>query len=196
MGEKTEIIGLGKKSLDQRQSLRNGPLQCRSAVQPSLCCTKTLIRPIVTYGGETWTLCNDSINQLDRFERVIQRRIIGPVCENGNWRKRKNGELFGFYKECGFSSFIRIQRLKWLGHVMRISEKKVAHKLYINVPDGVCRRGRPKGRWRDGVEQDLKQLRIPVALTEDSEKEGWWLLSSPRTASSASCANKGIRRNR
>ncbi|XP_066907236.1 uncharacterized protein [Halyomorpha halys] len=50
---------------------------------------KTLIRPVVTYGGETWTLSNRSINLLDRFERVILRRILGPVCENGNWRRRK-----------------------------------------------------------------------------------------------------------
>ncbi|XP_066901723.1 uncharacterized protein [Halyomorpha halys] len=43
---------------------------------------KTLIRPIVSYDEETWTLSNKSINLLDRFERVIQRRILGPVCEN------------------------------------------------------------------------------------------------------------------
>ncbi|XP_066909145.1 uncharacterized protein [Halyomorpha halys] len=42
---------------------------------------KTLIRPVVTYGGETWKLSNKSINLLDRFERVILRRILGPVCE-------------------------------------------------------------------------------------------------------------------
>ncbi|XP_066903488.1 uncharacterized protein [Halyomorpha halys] len=56
---------------------------------------KTLISPVVTYGGETWTLSNKSINLLDRLEGAILRRILGPVCENGNWRRRKNSELLG-----------------------------------------------------------------------------------------------------
>ncbi|XP_066904340.1 uncharacterized protein [Halyomorpha halys] len=118
---------------------------------------KTLIRPVVTYGGKSWTLSNKSINLLDRFERVILRRILGAVCQNGNWRRRKNGELFGLYKEC-ISAYIRIQRLKWLGHVMRMSEERVAHKLYSYVPDGVRQRVRPKGRWRDAVSRDLRKI--------------------------------------
>ncbi|XP_066903602.1 uncharacterized protein [Halyomorpha halys] len=133
---------------------------------------KTLIRPVATYGGETWTLSNKSINLQDRFERVILRRILGLVCENGNWPRRKNIELFGLYKEWNISWYIRIQRLKWLGHVMRMREERVAHKLYRYVPDVVRQRGRPKGRWRDAVRRDLRQLRIPVTLTEDRER---WL---------------------
>ncbi|XP_066903471.1 uncharacterized protein [Halyomorpha halys] len=132
---------------------------------------KTLIRPIVTYGGGTWTLSNKNINLLDRFERVNLRKILRPVCENGNWRRRKNGELFGLYKECSISSYIRIKRLKWFGHVMRMSEERVAHKLYSYVPDGVRHCGRPKGRWRDAVRWDLQQLRIPVTLSED--RKSW-----------------------
>ncbi|XP_066903920.1 uncharacterized protein [Halyomorpha halys] len=124
---------------------------------------ETLIRPVVTYGGETWTLSNKRINLLDRFERVILRdRMREWYC-----RRRKNGELFGLYKECSISSYIRIQRLKWLGHVLKISEERVADKLYSYVPDGVRQRDRPKGRWKDDVRRDLRQLRIPVTFTED-----------------------------
>ncbi|XP_066905643.1 uncharacterized protein [Halyomorpha halys] len=111
-------------------------------------------------------------SRLTGLKRVILRRILGPVCENGNWRRRKNGDLFGLYKECSISAYIRIQRLKWLGHVMRMSEERVAHKLYSYVPDGVRQRGRPKGRWRDALRRDQRQMRIPVTLTEDRER---WL---------------------
>ncbi|XP_066905819.1 uncharacterized protein [Halyomorpha halys] len=133
---------------------------------------KTLIRPDVTYCGET--LSNKSINLLDRVEGVILRRILGSVCENGNWQRRKNGELFVLYKECSISSCTSIQRLKVIGHVMRMSEERVPHKLYSYVPDGVRQLGSPKGRWRNAVRRDLRQLRIPVTLTEDRER---WLVA-------------------
>lgn len=51
--------------------------------------------------------------------------------------EEKNSELFLLYKEISISSYIKIQRLKWLGHVMRISTERVASKVYVNIPDGV-----------------------------------------------------------
>jgi hypothetical protein len=40
---------------------------------------KSLIRRIVTYGGEAWTLTNRDENYLRKFERRILRKIYGPV---------------------------------------------------------------------------------------------------------------------
>ena len=53
---------------------------------------KTLIRPIVTYGAETWTLTVTEENALRRFER----KIYGPVIDNGVWQIRYNSELCRF----------------------------------------------------------------------------------------------------
>ena len=54
---------------------------------------RTLIRPVVTYGAETWNLSADDMKKLRIFERKIVRRIYGPVCESGNWRIRTNLEI-------------------------------------------------------------------------------------------------------
>jgi hypothetical protein len=51
---------------------------------------KTLIRPTVTYGAETWTLTDMEENALRRFERKVLRKIYGPVMDNGAWRIRYN----------------------------------------------------------------------------------------------------------
>jgi hypothetical protein len=46
----------------------------------------TVIRPIVTYGAESWTLKNEMERVLMTWERKILRKIYGPTYENGYWR--------------------------------------------------------------------------------------------------------------
>lgn len=62
--------------------------------------------------------------------------VIGAV--------EKNSELFLIYKKISIFSYIKIQSLKWLGHVMRMSKESVVRKVCVNIPDGVptlvCRR--------------------------------------------------------
>ncbi|KAL4132044.1 hypothetical protein QTP88_009265 [Uroleucon formosanum] len=55
----------------------------------------TLLRPIITYGAETWTLRKTEENKLSILERKILRKIFGPVKdeETEGWRIRKNKEL-------------------------------------------------------------------------------------------------------
>jgi hypothetical protein len=54
---------------------------------------KTLIRPVATYGAETWTLTVTEENALGKFQRKIIRRIYEPVMGNNVWRIRYNEEL-------------------------------------------------------------------------------------------------------
>jgi hypothetical protein len=55
---------------------------------------KTLIRPVVTYGSETWTLTSRNEQQLKIFEGKILRKIFGPIQdEDGIWRIRKKPRI-------------------------------------------------------------------------------------------------------
>jgi hypothetical protein len=57
---------------------------------------KSLIRPVVTYGCEAWTLTNRGEQHLRIFERRILRKIFDPVQnEDGSWRIIMNYELIG-----------------------------------------------------------------------------------------------------
>ena len=55
---------------------------------------KSLIRPVVTYGCEAWTLTNRDEQHLRIFERKMLRKICGPVQDrDGSWRIRMDHEL-------------------------------------------------------------------------------------------------------
>jgi len=47
---------------------------------------KTLIKPVLMYGAETWVLSKAYELRLGVFERKILRSIYGPICEGATWR--------------------------------------------------------------------------------------------------------------
>jgi len=61
---------------------------------------KTLIRPVVSYGCETWSLRKNKEEKLDIFERKILRRILGSVrTSEGLFRLRTNEECIQQFKD-------------------------------------------------------------------------------------------------
>ncbi|PNF13601.1 hypothetical protein B7P43_G17989 [Cryptotermes secundus] len=51
-----------------------------------------MIRPLLYYGCEGWTLNKKEESVINSFERKLLRRIYGPIKENGIWRIRYNGK--------------------------------------------------------------------------------------------------------
>jgi len=68
---------------------------------------RTLVRPVVTYGSESWTLTMEEERSLALFERKILRKIYGPVKENELWRTRQNDELEAIIKGENIVRFIK-----------------------------------------------------------------------------------------
>jgi hypothetical protein len=93
---------------------------------------------------------------LNIFERKVYRRILGPVYDNekGNWRILTNKEIYASVKKPTIIGTIRLNRLRWLGHVQRMEENRIPKRvLYMNL--GTTRfRGRPGNRWQDDVRED------------------------------------------
>src|SRR6201996_7949310 len=73
---------------------------------------KTFIRPVVTFGSESWCMTNKEEQILLTFERKILRTIFGPVLDQNRWRRRFNQELLELYREPDIGRFIKINRLR------------------------------------------------------------------------------------
>jgi len=71
---------------------------------------KTIIRPVVTYGAEAWTLTKKEEQALLIFERKIFRRIYGAKYENGEWKCRSSRELQEMSKGENIVKWIKGQR--------------------------------------------------------------------------------------
>jgi hypothetical protein len=74
---------------------------------------KTLIKPVLMYGAETWVVSRAGVLRLGVFERKVLRRIYGPNCEESTRRSRYNEELYRQYDENDFVTTIKITRLRW-----------------------------------------------------------------------------------
>jgi hypothetical protein len=86
----------------------------------------------------------------------VHRRILGPVYDNEkeNWRIVTNKEIYAMVKKPTIAETIRLNRLRWLGHLQRMPENRVPKRvLYMNF--GTTRlRGRPRNRLQDEVSEE------------------------------------------
>jgi hypothetical protein len=89
---------------------------------------KTLIRLIVTYGVETWTMTKKEEQAVLIFERKIFRRIYGPKYGDGEWKSRTNREIEGLSEGKNIVKWIKGQMISWLGHLERMEENRKSKK--------------------------------------------------------------------
>ena len=52
-----------------------------------------------------------------------------------------------------------MQRISWLGHLVRMEEDRMPRKIFAQELEGT-RRGRPRKRWKEEVERDLQVLGV------------------------------------
>jgi hypothetical protein len=160
---------MGNKAYYANGQLVNSSLISRSS---QLQIYRTLVRPVVTYGSESWTLTMEQERVLAVFERKILRKIYGQVKENELWRIRRNDELEDIIKGENIVRFIKSQRIRWLGHIERMKCTAIPKKMYGKMYE-TRRRGRPKTRWLDDVSTDLRRMGINEWRDRARDREVW-----------------------
>jgi hypothetical protein len=78
------------------------------------------------------------------FEHRVLR-IFGSKRDEvtGGWRKLHNEELHNLYFSLSIIRVNKSRRMRWVGHVARIGEKRNAYRILVNKPEGKRPVGRP-----------------------------------------------------
>ena len=88
---------------------------------------------------------NDEKRTMGVFERKVLRKIFGPVCVDGVYRRRWNNELYELYDDTDIVKRIKLQRLRWLGHVHCMNVNTPAKIVFETTPPwGQRKKGRIK----------------------------------------------------
>ena len=115
---------------------------------------------MLLYGAEAWTLLSTDATALRIFERKVLRKIFGPVRVGDDFRIRFNSELYELPNDMDVVQRINIQRLRWLGHVVRLEEDASARRVFDAGIYGRRRKGRSCIRWKDQIEEALLSIGV------------------------------------
>jgi hypothetical protein len=110
---------------------------------------RTIILPVVLHGYETCGLTLREEQRLRVFENRMLRRIFGPKRDEvtGEWRRLRNEELNDLYSSPNIIRVNKSRRMRWVGQVARIGEKRGACRILVGRTEGRRPLGRPKHRW-------------------------------------------------
>jgi len=108
------------------------------------------------------------------FERKVFRNIFGPIYNTklGIFERRKYNDLYRLYGKPNILSYIKIKRMEWFGHVWR-ADNDIIRKVLTETIHNKRPIGRPRTRWRDVVEKDIKMLGRNVSVDLALNRERW-----------------------
>ena len=150
------------KNRDLSGVIRNKKMPRKSKIKLYM----TVIRPVLLYGAECWTVRKKEEQIIEKTEMRMLRRIKGVIL-------RDKVKSVNIRKELGVNRIqekVREMRLCWYGPMQRMEENEVRAVGDMRVP-GKRPRGRPRGRWMDGVRRDMQAPRI---TPEDAQDRTFW----------------------
>jgi hypothetical protein len=60
---------------------------------------------------------------------------------------KRSSTVYKLYDELDLAKYIKINRLKWAGHVIRMDNNWITKRMFNTRPEGKRGFGRPKLRW-------------------------------------------------
>ena len=105
------------------------------------------------------------------FENRVLRRVFGPKRDEvtAEWRKLHNEDLNDLYSLPNIVRVVKSRRMRWAGHVVRMGEDRVVHRVLVGKPEG-------RDHWGDQDVDGRIILRWNFRKLEGVVWTGWsWL---------------------
>jgi hypothetical protein len=77
----------------------------------------------------------------------------------GGWRKLHNEELHNLCSSPSIIRIIKSRMMRWAVHVARIGKKRNAYRILVGMLERKIPLGKPRRRWVDNIEMDLREIR-------------------------------------
>lgn len=123
----------------------------------------TVIRPEALYAAECLVMNKKgTLEKLETKERKILRKILGPIKENGEYRRRHNRELYTHIEK--LTDVMRKRRITFYGHVARMNPARLTSRIFTFLEEK-----KTKGAWFSEVQKDLQEIGIS---NEDIQRRG------------------------
>jgi hypothetical protein len=112
------------------------------------------ILPILTYGCQCWNFTEHAMEKLAVEQRNMERKMmkIKKINHVRNTKMRKHSKLTDVED--------RAKELKWswAGHTQRLDDNRWAKIVERWRPEETRKKGRPKTRWRDEIDEHAGQF--------------------------------------
>ena len=126
---------------------------------------KTVVRPAMMYGAETWAVKKAQEKKLDVAEMRMLRWMRVTKLD-----RIRNERIRGTTNVGVISKKVQESRLKWYEHVLRREDEYAGQRVMGMEVPGKRRRGRPKRRWMDTIGNDLSEKELSREDTQDRAK--------------------------
>ncbi|XP_045538549.1 uncharacterized protein LOC123722089 [Papilio machaon] len=128
---------------------------------------KSMIRPVLKYGSETWAITQKNVHTI----QVAEMKMLRWMCGVTRLDKIRNEFVRGSLGVRDIADKMQESRLRWYGHIRRRPPDYVGNlALHLSLP-GRRSRGRPKTRWKDVVLKDMSECQVS---DEDVEDRARW----------------------
>ena len=133
-----------KLAIDTYKTLKKILNSKKNFIKIKLRTFNAYVKSVFLYNSELWTLTKKQENSIDTFQRRHLRKILGMKWQ----RNITNHKLYNRTKCEPWTKQIKIIRLMWLGHMMRLHPETPARNTFEEYLRKVKRpQGRPKTTW-------------------------------------------------
>jgi hypothetical protein len=89
------------------------------------------------------------------------------------WRIGNNEEIDYIIRKKDIVRFVKARRISWVDHVERMEDNRMPKRVTTEKIYTMRKRGRPKVRWLDDVQEDLREMGIEGWRRKAQDRDQW-----------------------